>query len=574
MEIIQTALNLTCRPLGDIHLNSQLAREIVPGGSNFYVRVFFFTGLSLLLIALFNYINLNNAIALRRAKEISMRKILGASKKQLSTYGLVESLTYSFLAAGIGWGMGYLLFPFFRQLWEIDITLDLGWVSLGMVGIALLCGMLIGLYPAFFMTAYHPLQGLKENKSLSLSSKGSSFAWKRAMLTLQFSAAILLVSGTLIAGSQMKFLTNKNLGLDRSQVLSVRSVPSLARERYPTFKDRVLTLPGIEGVGACMEVPSRPIRDSGPVCIQGVNEDPNQAPTMDAQVISPDFISLMGMEILAGKESFSEKRMDFSPAFTDTYTPQTYLLEQPRTYVINETAMRKLGWQHPEEAIGQRINWSIGGFELAYGPITAVVKDYHQESLRHSIDPLIMFVEPIWLGTFLIKLNGRGISQAVNDIQGVWDELYPSYPFAYHFLDDLYHRLYVRERVQFRFLQYLSGLAIFLAFMGLFALIAYSLKTRRKEIAIRKILGAGARHIFNQMSKEYMWVFIIGTLVAIPISYYYLQVWLQTFAYQIAITGIPYLWSILFILLLLGGTLALQTFSSIRINPAEVLKDE
>ena len=223
---------------------------------------------------------------------------------------------------------------------------------------------------------------------------------------------------------------------------------------------------------------------------------------------------------------------------------------------------------------GQRINWSIGGFELDYGPITGVIKDYHQETLKNSIDPIVMFVEPIWMSTFLIKVHAQDIPQTLEQIQGVWDGLFPTYPLTYHFLDDLYDKLYVQERVQFAFLKYLSILAIFLAFMGLFALIAYSLKSRRKELAIRKILGASARDILQQISKEYVLVLLLGSLLAIPLSYYALQNWLETFAYQIDVTGFPYLWSMGLIFLILFSTLALQTFKSMRSNPAEVLKEE
>ncbi len=570
----QGTISFVPQALPDIHLHSDLAREIVPGGSAFYIKVFFFVAIFILLIAIFNYLNLNNAISLRRSKEIGMRKVLGANKQQLIFHGLVESLLYSLIAAMLGGLAGFFLLPFFQQMLQMTLFLDLGWVMGILLLVALICGVLIGVYPAFFMTLIQPLDSIRQNKSLSLSSSQNSFPWKRIMVGLQFSAAILLISSTLIAGSQIRFLREKNLGLARDQVLAIPAVPGKVREKFPTLAERIKRIPSVLEVGACMEVPSRAIRDSGPVCVQGINEDPDQAPMIDAQVISPGFLDLMGIPLLAGEERHPETRLNFTPDFTEDYSPQRYLREQPRTYVINETAMRKLGWNDPEEALGQRINWSIGGFELDYGPITGVIKDYHQETLKNSIDPIVMFVEPIWMSTFLIKVNAQDIPQTLERIQGVWDGLFPTYPLNYHFLDDLYDKLYVQERVQFAFLKYLSILAIFLAFMGLFALIAYSLKSRRKELAIRKILGASARDILQQISKEYVLVLLLGSLLAIPLSYYALQNWLETFAYQIDVTGFPYLWSMGLIFLILFSTLALQTFTSMRSNPAEVLKEE
>ena len=560
--------------LESIHLQSSLAREIVPNGDVFYMRAFLVIGLFILLIALFNYINLNNSIVLSRAKEIGMRKLLGAEKGQLRIYGLVESLIYSLLAVMAGMGLAYGLFPSFQSLMGVYISAN--WVKLGgiMLGLAILCGIGIGLYPAWVLPAFQPLKILKWNKAFHLAGSTQSSRWKRLLVGLQFGISILLIACTLIASSQIGYIEKKKLGLDREHILTLPAVPNQVRETYPNLKNLLNALPWVKNVAACMEVPSREIRDSGPVQIRGMNENPNQAPMLDAQVMSPNFVELMGMELVAGENRAAQIQMESVPEFTEAYSPQQYLAEQKRSYLINETAVKKLGFSTAEEALGKEINWSIGGFQLAYGPITGVVKDFHQETLKNPIDPVVMFVEPLWLSTFLIKLEANSLDQGIQEIQRIWDEMFPTYPFNYHFLDDLYEGLYKREKLQLALLKYLSGLAIFLAFMGLFALLAYSLKTRTREMAIRKILGARPFHLIRQIGKEFIGVWLLSGIIALPLSYYVVQIGLEEFAYRVHVSGIPFILTMLIVFCLLGLTIAIQTWRSVGMDPAEVLKDE
>ncbi|MEM9718228.1 MAG: FtsX-like permease family protein [Bacteroidota bacterium] len=557
-----------------IHLHSDLAREIVPNGSAFYVKAFFITGILILLIALFNYVNLNNSLVLGRAKEIGMRKLMGADSRQLLVYGLVESFTYSFIAVCIGMGLAFGLFPYFQSLTGGTISPNWGEIGGIMLGVAILCGVGIGLYPAFVLPTFHPVHILKWNKSFQLTGSTKASRWKRLMVGVQFGISIVLVACTLIAGSQIRFLEKKKLGLDEEHVLALPAVPSQVRESYESFRNRLEASPLVKQVAACMEVPSREIRDTGPVLVLGKNEDLNQAPMLDAQVISPNFVELMGMELIAGENRNTRFDMKAIPEFTEEFGPQAYLREKGRTYLINEMAVQKLGFETAEEAIGQQINWSIGGFRLAYGPITGVVKNFHQETLKNRIDPIVLFVEPLWLSTFLIKLESNGLEAGVDQIQGIWDEMFPTYPFSFVFLDELYEGLYKRERVQLALLRNLSALAIFLSFMGLFALISYSLKTRTQEIAIRKILGARLGHLIQDIGKEYIGIWILSGLIALPVSYYIIQRGLEGFAYRVPDTAIPYFLTMFIIFVLLGLTLTFQAARSSSMDPAKVLKDE
>ncbi len=356
--------------------------------------------------------------------------------------------------------------------------------------------------------------------------------------------------------------------------MAIPNVPNPVTQRYQTFRERVSALAGVRQVAACMQVPSEEIRDTGPVLVAGVNDDPEQAPIMDMQIIDTGFVDMMGLSVLAGSAALPYSSADTYPTLTEGYTLSDYVMSRKRTYLINETAMKQLGWSTPQEAIGQTISWAIGDLQLAEGPITGVVQDFHQESLKNQVDPTVMVYEPIWLRTFLVEVATQNISKTIADVQAVWDDLYPAYPMGYHFLDDLFEKLYSRERVQLQLLSIFSGLAIFIAFLGLFSLIAYSLRTRVREIAIRRVLGADLLALIRLIGREYLGVMLVGGIVALPLSYLAVTHWLQGFAYHVDVSVLWYVLTVGVISTLLLVTVSLQTRLSTIDNPADVLKDQ
>lgn len=376
-----------------------------------------------------------------------------------------------------------------------------------------------------------------------------------------------------VGQQQLSFLQNKQLGMDISQVIGMPAIPHPVADRYQTFRSRLLTLPGVEQVAACMEVPSREIRDVGTVKVVGSNEDPTQTPRLDIQVISPNFLETMQIELLAGEDRTGEYVFPDPPPFSDEYTPADYLGEQPRQYLINETGMRSLGWERPEEAIGKQIQFSIGGFELAPGPITGVVADVHQESLRNRVDPTVMVVEAIWLRTLLLRVDTRDLNQTVAEIETIWDEMFPAYVMEFSFLDELYDRLYRQDRRQISWLLALTGLAVLIALLGLFSLLAYALQVRMKELAIRRIVGASWRAIIWWLGKEYLLVLLIGAVVALPLSYRLMRQWLANFAYRVEISPLVYAFTLLILGALILATVAFQTLRNGRRSPAQVLRE-
>lgn len=567
-------LEFIFQALPDIHLNSHLAREMVPNGDSLYIQVFLFVGIFILLIALINYLNLSSALAIGRSKEVGMRLVLGASRERLILLALLESVLYNLIAAILSLGICALIMPYFLALVEIPSLINplslLGAVFL----LALVGGLLAGIYPALVLSSSTSSSIFRGGKAIKFGQNKAAYRFKRVLVGIQFAAATLLLASTWVAQNQVSFLHNTQLGMETEQVLAIPAVPNPVTDKYPLFRERAQKIKGIKHVSACMEVPSREIRDVGHTFVVGRNQEPGKAPMLDIQVISAGFFEMMGIKLLAGEDRSGEYAFQEPPQFNDTYTPAQYLNSQPRRYLINETAMKLLGWQRPEDAIGQQISWAIGGFELAEGPITGVVEDVHQESLKNLVDPTIMIVEQTWLSTFLLKVETENVSQSIAGIQSLWNELFPTYPFEYQFLDELFDRLYQNERTQLSLLMNLSFIAILIAFLGLFSLVAYSMQSRMKEIAIRRITGAEFSDLLLLISKEYLIVLILGSLVAIPLSYYGLNIWLDNFAYHEDISFWAYLFSLLGLMSLVLMTVGLQTLGSSQRNPAEILREE
>ncbi|RMG69564.1 MAG: FtsX-like permease family protein [Bacteroidetes bacterium] len=567
-------MRFVLQPLRDIHLHSHLVREIVPNGQARYVQILAFVAAFILLIGLINYLNLNSVMGMTRFREMGLRRMFGAGGPQLVAFALTEAMAYALLAAVLALVTIHAIYPWFQQLTGAHWLMP----GLQLVGIlvlaAFLCGLIAGLIPAFTFRAIRPLDLLQARDRIPARYERTGFPLRRMLVTLQLGLSALLISATAVAWLQVRFLNEKNLGLSQEQVVALPGIPDPVVAGFPRFQARLEETPGLRGVAACMEVPSREIRDQGPLQVQGLHSDPAQAPLVDIQVISPGFLETMGICLVAGEDRSDRTPYGEPPQFSETFTPADYLGGRARSYLINETAMRQLGWQRPEEALGQVVSWSIANFQLAPGPITGVVQDHHQESLRNRIDPTVYVFEPIWLRTFLIRLETDQIETGLAAIQAAWDALFPTYPFAYHFLDELYDRLYRSERTQLHLLLVFSGLAMLVAFIGLVGLVAWSLRRRMRELALRRVLGAGGADLVRLIGREYLLLMLLGAALAFPLSYMWARDWLSSFAYHIELSPWPYLFTLLLTLGLLGGTIGLQTLRAARTNPAARLREE
>lgn len=559
--------------LADIHLKSQLAREIQPNGQLLYVKIFFWVGFFVWIIALINFSNLSTALAMSRGKEVGVRRVLGATTNNLFFFSLTESIVYSLSACILGAFLAFVLFPSFSQLTGTVIIPPFQYLIPFFISLSIFSGLLAGMFPSFILTSIKILQTIKQGNNWSMRGRDKSALVKRGMIAIQFCVTIILIGGSIGARQQINYINNKNLGLKADQVMTIPQVPDHVSRQYAVFKNRLHEVPGISAVSACMQSPSTEIRDVGPVRIKGINEDVSQAPMMDIQVVDPDFISMMGIELLAGEDFTSSMTLTQVPEFTEQLTVQQYLLNAPRKYLINETAMKQLGFQNPQNAIGKEVNWEIGSFELAYGPITGILKDYNQESLKNEVDPIVVVVEPLWLQNFFIKIATSNIEQTISQVEKIWNDMFP-YAMEYAFLDEMFDQLYKQDRVQLKLLSMLAIIAIIISFMGLVSLVAYALKRRAKELAIRRVIGANLASLTGLIGMEYIKIVAIAAILAIPLSYLWISNWLQNFAYHIRVSPMIYVVAIVFIYALLLITIFLQTWKATYDQPVEALREE
>jgi putative ABC transport system permease protein len=516
-----------------------------------HLYLFGLVGLFILLMSTINFINLNSAQSLKRLREIGVKKVLGSSRVQLVRYFLIESLLITFLAGILALLVANYLLPVLQKL--VPVSPD--WLKILPAGcmILLIISFLAGAYPAFILSRREILPAIRGTQKSGRSSGANT---KNLLVSVQLTLCVVLISSALITRLQFQFLTDKNLGLEKEQVLAITNLPFPVKMQYQQLKEELQQYHFVQGVAASMEVPSREIRDTGPVYAEGMLEDPENAPVMDIQVVDNDFLDLMQLDLLAGY-NFRESTQKSNAELTREDLLK-HIQDQPREYILNETALKRVGWKNPEDAIGRQFSWRIGKIQLQQGPVIGVVKDFHQESLRNHIEPLVIINEPAWIGNMLVKVNTSDLQEAVSTIRQVWQKNFPDYALEYTFLDDLFNQLYEQERKQLQLIYLFSGLAVVIAFLGIFGLLSYTLKTREKELAIRKILGATFLSITLLLGRMFTHFTLAGIFIAIPFTWISLEKWLQHFAYRIDIHAFNFLAAVFLILGVLGLTIALQ----------------
>lgn len=557
--------------LTDIHLHSHLAREIEPNGDILHVYIFSIVGIFILLVACINYMNLSTARSLDRSKEVGIRKVLGAPRNQLINYFLIESLLFTVIAFLLSLILVWFLLPIFNSLVGKSLQPNVGRFLLGFFVMTLLTGLLSGSYPAFVLASFQPIFTLKgKMRTAKLSGSFGKITIRRSLVVVQLIISIGLIACTLITFQQFNFLSNKKLGLNKDQIIAIQDVPNEVKSKFYLFKNELMQFTGITDVSASMEVPSREIRDTGPIYAEGKKEGQNTI-VIDIQSIDQNFVKFMEIDLIAGK-NFSPTVLNYSKLSNSDYV--AYANNKPRSYILNETAVKLIGWDSATEALGKQFSWGNVMFNFQRGPIIGVIKDYHQESLRNKIDPVVFIYEPLFFNTILIKLNPNEIDKSLTDIQQKWNEIYPDYPFEYIFLDELFERLYFSEKRQTQILSIFTAIAIFIAFMGIFGLAAYTAENRIKEIGIRKVLGASVSNILGLFVREYFIFAILAGVIVTPIVWYFLEGWLKNFAYRINIHIFVFLFATGITLLISILTVCFQSIKAAFTNPAQTLRYE
>ena len=541
---------LQLQKLTDIHLHSHLDSEIEANSDITYVYIFSAIAFFVLLIACINFMNLATARSSGRAKEVGLRKVVGAQRSQLTRQFLGESTITALISLLIALVMVILILPEFNQFVGRSLSFNLA-SNLSLVFILLLfaisVGILSGIYPALFLSAFKPVRVLKGN--LDSGKKGLSF--RTVLVVFQFAISIVLIICVSVVSSQLSYMQARNLGFDKEHVVVLPSSPVIVKN-LDSFKSRLLLNPSILSISAAKRVPSGRLLDSSGASV--LSGETSQPITFRIALlrVDHDYIPTFKMEMAAGRNFSKEIRTDSNQAF-----------------ILKETAIRRIGWKTPEEAIDQ--GFGYGGRK---GQIVGVVKDFHFESFHQEISPIVMLLSSTDLNQISIRINSQNIPQTMAFLQDLWSEMRPEYPFSYYFIDENFDQLYRSEENLSRIFSYFAFLSIFIGCLGLFGLASYTAERRTKEIAVRKVLGASSGGLVVLLSKEFSKWVLLANVIAWPIGYIVMSRWLQDFAYRSGIgIGRFFLagglaWAIAFL------TVSYQTIKASLADPVSALKYE
>jgi putative ABC transport system permease protein len=547
------SIKLFLQPLKRIHLYSDFERDMAPNSDITYVYLFSGIALFVLLIASINFINLSTARSATRAQEVGMRKTLGAIRSRLIGQFLGESLLYSLLSMVLALVLLKLSLPLFSTVVGRDLNLNLlqAPVLLAVIlGMAVVVGVFAGSYPAFFLSSFQPVRVLKG----LLKVGGSSSRFRRVLVVFQFAISITLIVGTLIVYKQIVYMKNKELGFNKDHVVAIPRMSDVMRKSYHSVRAELLSLPGVIDVGASDRVPSRGNLISS-FLPEGFPDDQRQ--TLDYMNVDTNYIPTMGIEIIAGRNFSDELATD-----------------QDESVLINETTARKLGWENP---IGKRFVFRPPPGqegETTYTTVIGVVKDFHLQSLREKIDPLVIFYDYDNLYTFSIRIAAENIMHTMDLLKKKWGELDPDRPFHYYFLDDALEDLYRSEERLKNITFYFSFLAIFIGCLGLFGMASFTAEQRTKEIGIRKVLGASVSGIVRLLAKEFLILVAVANLIAWPVAYWAMSRWLESFAYRTGLDPMIFVLSAVLALAIALITVSYQAIRAAISNPVDALRYE
>lgn len=535
------------QPLTRIHLYSHTKYELEPNGDIQYVYIFSALALFILLLACVNFTNLSTARAVKRAREVGIRKVLGSLKKQLIIQFLTESVLLTFLSMLIAFGLLFLLLPYFNQVAnrEIPFGFFINYKSiLAMVSLIFITGIVAGIYPAFFLSSFNTIRVLKGSTSQGSQKKGL----RSGLVVFQFFVSIALIIATIVVYQQLYFMQNKNLGYDKEQVLFLPDAQLLGKNQN-AFKLQLSQNKDVIASSISWSVPGISSMDGTEIFPKNENGNGKE---IHANIYHVDdgYLKTLGIPIIKGR-NFSK---DFP---TDS-----------SAVVINEAMVRELGWSNTNP-IGKTIVRS-GQKQFK---ILGVVADFNYASAKQEVAPLMMMLGNNY-GGLVIKINTSNVKGFLADLKKQWDSFNPEGPLDYTFLDDNFAKLYASEIRTQKIFSAFALIAIIIASLGLFGLSAFVIEQRRKELGIRKVLGASVQNILLLVSKDFLLLVGIAFLISIPITWWAMHSWLQDFAYRINIQWWFFVLAGIVAILISTLTISFQAIKAAISNPVDSLKTE
>ncbi|WP_090151579.1 ABC transporter permease [Dyadobacter soli] len=541
---------LFIQPVTDIYLKSNIGGEIAPNGSMTYLYIFGSIAVFLLLIACINFMNLSTARSEKRAKEVGVRKVMGAVRQSLVYQFLGESMMLALMGLGVAVLVVELLLPYFNNLTGkvLDMFAEpafLYWIA----GITLFTGLVAGLYPAFYMSSFKPVSVLKGR----LANVASASLLRKGLVVFQFTVSIILILGAIVIGQQLSFLQNQHLGFDKEQKLVVPFRNAKATANYHAFREEVLRIPGVETATSGSVYPG--IENIEDLPLYAESKTIHDAVDTHFATVGDDYIETLGLKMAAGR------------SFTKEFTGDS------SSIILNEAAVRELGY-NLTSVIGKNVFFELGGNRRGL-QVVGVVKDFNFNSLHEGIKPYALTTSITdKYQYFIANVKTSDYAAVLASVEATWKKLNPDIPFAYSFLDEDFQKNYEKERRTGTIVLYFTCIAVVIACLGLFGLAAFSAERRTKEIGVRKVLGASVSSIVRMLSGEFLSLVCIALAIATPVAWVGMRQWLQGFAYQVGIQWWIFPVTGLLAILVALFTVGFQSVKAALMDPVKSLKGE
>ncbi|HEX5152687.1 MAG TPA: ABC transporter permease [Parafilimonas sp.] len=540
------SLGFTLQPLTDIHLYGDTSNEFEPGGNASYVYIFGGVAIFMLIVACINFINLSTAGASKRAKEVGVRKVAGSGRLQLIKQFLSESILITFFALLIAFVIVQLALPAFNNFSGKQLSFDAKPVF-AFIGLGLMVGVVAGIYPAFYLSSFKPIAVLKGK----LTTNHKSFGLRSGLVVFQFFISVALIIGTIVVYQQMKYIQNKDLGYNKEQLIIISNSYALGKNEQ-VYKQQMLQDPRIVNATASYYRPAGPSNYNNALAYPQGND--NLIVNGVDFHVDEQYIPTMGMKMVNGR--------NFSKEFTTDSS----------AIILNETAAKAFGWNNVT-AIGKTVirQNSDKGSNFPFHVI-GVVKNFNFKSLHEAISPLYMTLQPE--GGLIFKIKTTDVTGLLATMKKQWESYKAEEPFEYSFMDDLFNKTYSTEQKTGNILNLFSILTIFVACLGLFGLVTYTAEQRTKEIGIRKVLGASVTQVAQMLSKDFLKLVLIASVIAFPAAWWAMNKWLQSFAYRINISWWIFVIAGVAALSIALITVSFQAIKAALQNPVESLRTE
>ncbi|SKC81907.1 ABC transporter permease [Ohtaekwangia koreensis] len=534
------------QPVTDIHLKSRLRWELEPNGNIDYIYILTAAGLLILIIACINFINLTTAKSAERAKEIGVRKTMGALRSQLSLQFLTESVVVSMIAIVLSIVIVQISLPFFNDATGLSFQIQYSQYLFIFIAFGIFIGVLSGIYPALYLTSVKPHLILKGK--FILTNTGARL--RRGLIIFQFSMSMILISSTIIIFNQLNFLKNKNLGFDKDEVIIVPNKHDDGMKGFDVLRNELLKMEGVTSVSASSNIPGRQFNQHS----IALAKKPQDHISSSEVYIDYDFFQALGIKLKDGRFFLRENPADLAS-----------------TFIINETAAKQLNANG--SVVGQEIIWDRDEY-LIRGTVVGVIKDFHFQSLHEPIRPLLFALSTEQFNHILIKINTKNFDQKIAAIEKAYKIAEPYFGFEFTFLEDNLNQQYIAEQRTGLIVGGFSITAILIACFGLFGMSILTFHQRIKELSVRKVLGATSMNLFVMLVENFTKLILVSVLVSIPIVWWGMDAWLDNFDYKININPVTFIISGLVLILVSWITLSYFGVKASRLNPADTLKNE